>query len=169
MWTWIACNSAGLQAVAAVIAAVFAILGFIVLCIYALDTKTIARAASNQTKDNAIPFISLDLTSDASEHGAMPNARSWKLENQGSGPAINLKIWLLNDHKPKQRFSMMKGTVRKLLDFNGPDNEVFHTRMRRPEGVKAEYESLAGEKLRSTFRMTEADGIEVEFENLSRA
>jgi hypothetical protein len=168
MWTWVICNSSGLQAIAAVVAAVFAILGFVVLCIYAFDTKIIARAASNQTKDNAIPFISLDLTSDANEQGAKPNARSWKLENQGSGPAINLKIWLLNDHKPKQRFSMMKNAIRKILDFDGPDNEVFHTRLRRREGVKAEYESLAGEKLRNTFRMTEADGLEVEFENLSR-
>jgi hypothetical protein len=167
MWTWIICNSAGIGAIAAVVAAIFAILGFAVLCIYAFDTKTIARAASYQTKDNLLPFVSLDLTTDADGLSAV-DPRSWKLENQGSGPALNLKIWLLNDQKPKQRFSMMKGSVRKLLDAHGQDNETFHARMRRPEGVRAEYMSLAGERLRSTFRLTESDGIEVTFENLSR-
>jgi hypothetical protein len=160
-WQWIVTNSAGVQSVIAFFA-------FVVLCKYAWDTRTVAQAASNQTKDGVMPFIAIDLTSDAGEAGALPNARSWKMENQGAGPAINVKIWLLNDETPKQRFSVMKGSIRKLLDFRGPENELFHDRLQRPEGVKAEYESLAKERFRSTFRMVGTEIIEVTFENISR-
>jgi hypothetical protein len=90
-----------------------------------------------------IPLIALDITGDAPDD---PNARarSWKIENQGLGPAMNISIWLLNDEKPKQRFSLMKGATRKILDYPGPENDLFHERLRRGKGVIAEYESIAG-------------------------
>jgi hypothetical protein len=83
-WQWIVTNSAGLQAVGAVVAAFFAVVGFGVLCVYAYDTKTIARATSNQAKDALMPFISLDLTPD----DIHPNALIWKMHSQGSGLGV---------------------------------------------------------------------------------
>ena len=50
-WNWIVYNSAGLQAVGAIIAAALAVAAFAVLRVYAWDTRTIARAASNQERD----------------------------------------------------------------------------------------------------------------------
>ena len=164
MWQWIVCNSAGLQAVGAIVAALFAVAGFVVLCVYACDTRKIARAASNQTKDSLIPFIALDPTKNKTD----PNAPLvWKMHNHGLGAAINIKIWLLDDNAAKQRFSMMSGGEHDILDFRDPDYPILIGRLRRTQGVKAEYESLAGEKFRSTFTMKD-HSVDVTFENLSR-
>lgn len=166
-WQWVTCNSAGLQAVAAAVGVLVAFIGLVVLCVYAWDTRTIAEAASNQAKDSVIPFIALDITWDSPDD-PISTARSWKMENHGLGPAMNISIWLLNDEKPKQRLSLMKGSVRKILDFSGPENDLFHERMRRERGVVAEYESIAGERFRTTFKLRQDEGLHLTFENLSR-
>jgi hypothetical protein len=142
------CNSAGLQAVAALVATLFAIAGFIVLCIYARDKKTVANVAANQTKDSVIPFIALDVSPDAT----FPNILSWKMHNQGSGPALNVKIRLLDDSHTKERLSIISGDSHKLLDSSDPQHTQIIARLKTKAGIQADYESLAGEKCRSTFR-----------------
>jgi hypothetical protein len=95
-----------------------------------------------------MPFISLDLTPD----DIHPNALIWKMHSQGSGPAINLKIWLLDDSNTKERFSMMRGDVHPILDSRDPNHAKLMGRLNTESGVKVEYDSLAGESFRSTFR-----------------
>ena len=46
---------------------------------------------------------------DTCDAGTLHHALSWKMENQGAGPALNVKIWPLNDQAAKQRFSTMRG------------------------------------------------------------
>jgi len=164
------CNSAGLQAAAAVVGVIFAVAGFVVLCIYARDTRTIAVAATNQGKDSVIPFLALDLSpikNSSQLEGDQP--LSWKLENHGFGPAINVKIWLLRDDAPKQRFSLMTGDKHTIVNFGATqDRALLETRLKRPSGVKVAYSSLAGEDFLTTFRRSGADPLEVTFENLTR-
>jgi hypothetical protein len=62
MWQWILNNSIGIQASAAMVAAVAALGGLGVLRGYALDTRKIADATSNQTKDGLMPYLALVLS-----------------------------------------------------------------------------------------------------------
>ena len=59
IWQWVTCNSAGLQGVAAIVGAVIAFLGLIVLCIYVWDTRTIAKSTVNQSLDRFIPILTV--------------------------------------------------------------------------------------------------------------
>jgi hypothetical protein len=61
MWQWFMFNSSAIQSVASAVAAVFAFAGFIVLAIYAYDTRTIANSAVVQSKDHVLPFLALAL------------------------------------------------------------------------------------------------------------
>jgi hypothetical protein len=96
MWQWIVFNSAGIQGLAALVGGVVALLGLIVLCIYALDTRKIRKATSLQAKDNLIAFLALSILPTDGD----PSVLSWKLQNQGSGTAINIRVWLLDDPNP---------------------------------------------------------------------
>ena len=164
MWQWIMCNSAGLQAVGATVAALFAVAGFIVLCIYAWDTKTIAKTAVNQTKDSLITFLALSQVQKDDD----PSVLQWKIQNQGSNPAINIKVWLFNDPKPKQKPSLMKGESFVIFDDAPPNASLFAEQLKSVDGFKTQYESLAGERFESIFRIKDKDTVEVSFKNLSR-
>jgi hypothetical protein len=164
MWQWIVCNSAGLQAVGAIVAALFAIAGFVVLCVYAWDTKTIAKAASHQTKDNFIAFLAL---SQLPRDGKL-DVLQWKIQNMCSGPAINIRSWLPGKSTPRQRPSLMKEESFVICDVYSQEGLLFAEQLKSSNGFKIEYESLAGEKFRSTFKVKDVDTVVVEFENLSR-
>ena len=156
MWQWIVCNSAGIQALAALV-------GLIVLSVYTFYTSRIRRATSLQAKDNLIAFLALHILPTDGD----PSVLSWKLQNQGSGTAINIRVWLLDDPNPKQRPSLMKGDTSVIVACDGQDGALFAEQL-KTKGFRAEYESLAGERFRSTFRIKDKDTADVSFENLSR-
>jgi hypothetical protein len=157
MWQCIMTNSAGIQAVAAV-------LGFLGLCFYALDTRKIRQATSLQAKDNLIAFLALSqLPKDGD-----PSVLQWKLQNQGSGTAINIKVWLLNNPTPKQKPSLMKGESFVICDVDDPNAPLFAKQLKSVDGFKTQYESLAGERFESTFKLKDKDTVDVSFKNLSR-
>jgi len=162
---WATVNSVAIQAMSALAAAAVGVLGFAVLCKYAWDTRTIAKATAIQARDRVLPFLALNLV--AANDGPF-RWDEWRLENQGFGPAINIKHWLFDDPVPRQRLSIMQGTDARICDTTTEDGRLFTENMRARRGFVVEYESIAGEHLRSTFRLMDATGVSVEFENLSR-
>ena len=150
-------NSAGLQAAAAV-------LGLVGLCVYAIDTKRIRRATSLQAKDNLIAFLALTQLPKDND----PSVLQWKIQNQGSGTAINIKVWLFDDPKPKQKPSLMKAESFVICDVSDPNAPLFAAQLKSVDGFKTQYESLAGERFESIFRLRDKETVEVTFENLSR-
>jgi len=163
---WATNNSAGIQAIAALIASFVGLAGFGVLCKYALDTRTIARATDFQGKDNVLPFLALNLV--AVRQGQHLSCDEWRLENQGFGPAINVKYRMFDVPLPKQKLSIMQGTESAVCDTTTQEGIRFSNNMRTNRDFIVEYESIAGESLRSAFRLMEVTQVSVCFENLSR-
>ncbi|WP_158819235.1 hypothetical protein [Granulicella sp. S156] len=163
---WATNNSAGIQAIAALVASFVGVAGLAVLCKYAWDTRTIANATAFQAKDNVLPFLALNLVT--LKQGLYLTCDEWQLENQGFGPAINVKHYLFDDPIPKQRLSIMQGTESVICDTTTQEGRLFTDNMRSKKGFIVEYESIAGESLRSTFRLMDANQVSVSFENLSR-
>jgi hypothetical protein len=157
-------NSGGIQALASAVAAIFAIAGFIVLVIYAYDTRTIAIATSVQAKDKVMPFLALTLVSTEQDE----NTTKWMVQNQGFGPAINVKHWLLDRLTPTQRPTIMQGKDALICINDGEYGRCFAESLKGNSGFRIEYESIAGEHLRSTFKIVDSQQVDVKFENLSR-
>lgn len=85
MWCWITSNSSAIQAVATVFIAGLTALTLIVLKQYADDTKTIASVSVSQFENSQLPFLAV-----RQEENVPHQVGGWVLENQGSGPAINI-------------------------------------------------------------------------------
>jgi hypothetical protein len=166
VWRWIGYNSSALQAIGAIVGASFAVLGFVVLVIYARDTSKIADSARLQSKDNVIPFLSLAQLTAKEEVSGRPYLQ-WVIENQGFGPAIKVSHELFMGRTIRHRPTIMQGTTAVICNCDTPDAENFLRRL-RTDGFTVEYESIAGERLRSTFRILSADIVDVSFVNLSR-
>jgi len=162
---WATTNAAGIQTLSALIASSVGILGLIVLCKYAWDTRTIAKATEFQAKDRVLPFLALNLITVRQGH---LSCDEWRLENQGYGPAINVKHWIFDDPIPRQRLSIMQGTEAAICDTTTAEGRLFTENMRAKRGFVVEYDSIVAEKLRSTFRLVDASQVSIEFENLSR-
>jgi hypothetical protein len=74
-------EAAWIEAIATALLALFTLITLIVLCVYAWDTKTIARASVEQGENAQMPLISLTHAQSSTEYS---------LENQGFGPAMNV-------------------------------------------------------------------------------
>jgi hypothetical protein len=61
----------------------------------------------------------------------------------------------------------MKGDTSVIVACDGQYGALFAEQL-KTKGFRAEYESLAGERFRSTFRIKDKDTVDVKFENLSR-
>ena len=161
---WATTNSVGIQAIAALVASIVGVAGFIVLCKYAWDTRTIAKATAFQAKDNVTPFLALSLVPSKLDHRVL----QWWIQNHGFGPAVNVRHWLLDGSAPTQRPSIMQGTDALICELSSAEGQQFTEWLNDGNIFKVEYESIAGEHFRSTFQMVEAGKAEVKFENLSR-
>lgn len=76
-----------IEALAAVAIVVLTLLTLLVLRDYAADTKTIAKVSLSQAEDMQKPFlVLLSKPQELNRHGG-----GWALENQGFGPAINIR------------------------------------------------------------------------------
>jgi hypothetical protein len=157
LWQWIVTNSAGLQAVAA-------LLGVLGLGVYVWDTRKIRKATLLLAKDNLIAFLALTQLPKDEE----PSVIQWKVQNQGSGTAINIKVWLPNNSNPRQKPSLMKGESFSICDVASPLAPLFVQQLKSADGFKTQYESLAGERFESVFWIRDEDTVEAKFDNLSR-
>jgi hypothetical protein len=79
-----------------------------------------------------------------------------------------VKLWLLDEPALRQRHSLMTGCVADIVIEDEQDGTRLLEKLRSVDGFRVEYESLANEKSRSTFRLKANDTDIVAFENLSR-
>jgi|HubBroStandDraft_6_1064221.scaffolds.fasta_scaffold669100_2 hypothetical protein len=130
------------QAVAAFAIVYFTGRSLIVLKGYAEDTKKIAKASAEQVENTQKPFVGLVLKP---ENIVQRFPGGWVIENQGFGPALNLK----HTH----------GFDPTVFDYTAPvlGKDQFHHLDRinietaRNHEFKIEYESLSGKKYRTSI------------------
>jgi hypothetical protein len=129
-----------IQAVAAAGIAILTLLTLLVLKRYAADTKTIASASVTQIENSQMPFLAL-----AMSYSIQNQPAGWVLENQGPGPAINVKFVQLEGGKG----------VRSIPPI-GPEKMCeLYPEIGNAAGEKApmqiDYESLSGSSCRTVI------------------
>jgi hypothetical protein len=144
--------------------ALIAFVGLLVLRVYARDTKTIADATVVQAKDRVLPILALQVLprTDGSDD------KCWKFVNQGFGPAINLTFQRAGTDSPVTLAPVMQGGSFTITLHSSDEGIKVINQLKREEGFQVEYQSIVGERLRSTFRPKKDEGAFIEFENLSR-
>ncbi len=142
---WIICNSSAIQAVAAVFIVGLTGLTLIVLKQYADDTKTIARVSVSQLESLHLPFLAV-----RQEENVPHQIGGWVLENQGSGPAINISY----------RYHHNGQEIVRQLQSLGP---------RTPRSVQNDFANAVGSQAGFNIRYESLSGSEyctlIEWEN----
>lgn len=128
-----------IEALSAFAVAVLTLLTLIVLREYAADTKTIANASVLQTENAQKPFLVLLLK--PQEVGR--HAGGWALENQGFGPAINVR------HSDAGGSGRFRENVRALARGDFLFLENLNIEVMRNQVFTAEYDSLSGARYRT--------------------
>jgi hypothetical protein len=144
-----------IQALAAVGIVGLTLATLMVLKDYAGDTKTIASASASQIENSQMPFLAVR----QKEQENVPNqAGGWVLENQGSGPAININYRFHHQgaeivrHQPP----ISPGAQRSVHnDFTNATGD--------PAGFEIRYESLSGLEYR-TYITWEAGVMQIRFQ-----
>ena len=145
-----------IQAIAAIVVVVLTFLTLIVLRKYAADTKTIARASVVQIENAQTPFLALVRTRDRFGQPA-----EWVIENQGTGPAINVTVALLQSGS---------GVLSVPPIAPKAMSDVHSTIANSVVGKKAmqfDYEALSGSKYRTVITW-EGEIIRTQFVDLQR-
>ena len=123
-------------ALSAVALVVLTLLTLLVLKEYATDTKTIAKASASQTEDAQKPFLVLRTK-------YRPNGELWIVENQGFGPAINIR------HSEVGGSGGFTENVNPLAKGDCVFLDTFDINVMRNHVFTVEYESLSGTKYRT--------------------
>lgn len=124
------------------IQAAVSIATLLVLCIYAVDTRKIAKASLLQIENAQRPFLFLLQKPPVfGQHGG-----GWALENQGSGPAINVR------HSDIGGGGQFRENVRALAKSDFLIFEGFNIDVMRNHVFTAEYESLGGRRYRTVVQ-----------------
>ena len=127
----------------------FAALGIVVLTAwtlrvlraYASDTNRLANHSALQIENAQIPFLAI--TRNASGQG------EWVVANQGFGPALNPTYHgFTKDGKPEPSNPLHTIAPREVVSFA-------HPFIRATRDFVIDYESLSGQKYRSTVRTAE--------------
>src|SRR5690349_11101744 len=71
-----------IQAISAIAIVILTGITLLVLRGYASDTKTIAKVSTSQTENSQMPFLAVV---------RIPAHEQWHIQNQGFGPAINVR------------------------------------------------------------------------------
>ena|ERR1700722_19661289 len=130
--TWI-------QTLAAVAIVGLTLATLLVLKDYAADTKTIAKASLAQVENAQRPFlVLLPKPQELLQHGG-----GWAIENQGFGPAINLR------HSDTGGGGEFRENVRALGRGDFIILVGFDINVMRNHDFTAEYESLSGKRYRT--------------------
>ena len=164
MWQWILSNSSGLQTLAALAGTLIAFVGFLVLCLYAWDTRKIARATQTQYLDNVIPFLSVVIG-----RARDGRTKTWTLHNHGFGPAIHIRHTSVEPQISHQRMPpIMQGEQFKICDVETAAGKTVPELLTSEGGFIIDYDSIAGESFRTVCRTLEPEGVHVDYQNLSR-
>jgi hypothetical protein len=158
MWQWITSNSSVIQAIATAGIVILTLLTLIVLLGYARDTKRIAQASVDQLDNAQMPFLAV-----RQEENVAGQVAGWVLDNQGSGPAINISYKYNHNGREVVREMHCLGprTPRSIQnDFANATGS--------PQGFSIRYESLA-KKPYETFISWEAGQMKTDFRKLPSA
>jgi len=146
----IACFFANLpswiQALVAVGALILAAWSLIVLRDYAADTKKIANASVSQTENSQKPFLAVIMR----EH-LQDNPGGWGIENQGFGPAINVRYSGHVRGNPAIATATEPITLGKTVPLHQDIADAFNSN----QVFVLEYESLSGVRYRTRVEMVE--------------
>lgn len=119
----------------------------IVLCVYAYDTRRIAKTSVAQAENSQEPFLVLLVEPpQLGQHGG-----GWALENQGFGPAINIR------HSDVGAGGQFRENVRALAKSDFLFLEGFNNDVWQNHTFVAEYEPLSGKKYRTVVEWR--DGV----------
>lgn len=133
IWQWVLIgnNATAVQTIAAV-------LGLFILCKYAWDTRTLARASTRQLEAQQMPFLSIDIVN-----------RICSVKNFGSGPAINIDLAYAGETDCRVP-SLAAGD-------KGPYLGIFTELVNRD--ITVNYESLSGTKYETRITWTVEGGL----------
>jgi hypothetical protein len=145
-----------IQAIAAAVIVVLTGWTLKVLREYAADTKKIADASVKQLQSSQMPFLAITMRTTA------PGAPAgWVIQNQGFGPAVNIRFTgYTGGNEP-----VLKSTPPIGVGEDRPlHNDIAQVLARWPFEVK--YESLAGLPYKTTAHMTDI-GLQTQFQKTS--
>ena len=121
-------NPVSIEAWATVALAGLTLVTLIVLCVYARDTKKIARASVEQLENSQMPFITLSEQSDNIS----------KLQNQGVGVALNVQGLVY--HRDETRYE----TIRENIGPGGTSRRSISVDSSNLRNARFTYASLSG-------------------------
>jgi|SRR5579872_2477996 len=123
-----------------------------VLCGYADDTKKIANVSASQTENSQMPFLAVILR---------PNHGGWSVQNQGSGPALNIS------YDTFQMGAALPGSITPLAsgevyELHGVVANAFANAIADHRVIDLRYNSLSGAQYRTIVRY-EGNATRTEF------
>jgi len=124
-----------IQALSALAIVVLTSLTLVVLRRYAADTKRIANDSSSQVERSQMPFLALIWKRNQTGR----DEYSWYLQNQGSGPALN--IYRTSHYNDKTSGMVGVSPLAPKADYN---IDGITGRQIKEHDFKTEYESLSG-------------------------
>ena len=133
-----------IQALSTVAIVVLSMWTLIVLRKYAADTKRIADASTSQTERSQMPFLAV-----AWRDAAQGIREGWQIQNQGFGPALNVRF---------STYGEAGQGWRSIADIGvGENRDSFHNQiascLQNQHGNRTfiiEYSSLSGQRYRTT-------------------
>jgi hypothetical protein len=138
-----------IQAISALCIVFLTVATLIVLRGYAADTKTIATVSTAQTENSQKPFLAIIIKE---------NAGGWNIQNQGFGPALNIRY--TGDNQGNER--VMRSTHPIAAGEWREFHNVISTVLARWHVFEMEYQSLSGCKY-STIVTIENNETRTEF------
>jgi hypothetical protein len=158
---WIEAIGAALAAVATVCIAVLTFLTLKVLRVYADDTKRIANDSATQVERGQMPFVSI---------GFVPHVpggqASWVIENQGFGPAMNIRCHYGAQNAAGNAVSGEQYVPSLAVNGRHPASPSLHRAIQNQQPVEIEYTSLSGKRY-SSLAATGRGQVETEFRQLA--
>jgi hypothetical protein len=120
---------------------ILSFLTLLVLIKYAYDTSQIAKASISQTENSQMPFLAV-----AMRETMQDRQGGWAIENQGFGPAINIRYSLYDANGAKQW--RLTASLAKGAEYRAAHNEISEA-LRQGREFEIEYESLSGRRYRT--------------------
>ena len=114
-------------------------LTLVVLCVYAWDTRRLAKNSSKQIEHAQRPCVTL----------VEQSAQNWFIENHGSGPALNITYWDTTNVE-----GVLTQVERPLspLPAGGNSRIDAESGKRLWTGTKITYESLSGRRYETEIK-----------------
>lgn len=136
-----------IQAIAAVCIVGLTLATLLVLRDYAADTKKIANVSVSQTENSQVPFLAVIM-----REFQTGNPGGWGIENQGFGPAVNVRYSSHARDNPALETTAIEPIPQgRIVSLHQDIADAFNTN----QVFVIEYESLSGVRYRSRIEMIE--------------